>query len=613
MSNPSGGRTDAPRLRFGRFSKKQTITAMLAAVIAISTGSVATALISTSTGSVIRLSPAPPSVKLNALEHATSVHTFDEKQGVKLGSKITVDAVNPGTYTQFPNGSATIASGTVVDSHLIHSDIPSRNFTTRRQGSVTFAEDILGVIASTNRLGATDSALGAPGTLYSGTTNWRGLESGNENNQSGSFSDKFTISADRRTVTFDLQTLLIDEMRVVTKTKNPLTVAVTDSPDPVQAGNNVTYTIAVTNTATTTANNVQVRDEFPGATFVSASGPAGACTTASTSVTCPLGNLAAGATATASVVVKSPTTVPAGGTITNTATAPPGVGPGGSATTTVAAPVLTTTKSGAPDTVTVGNDVQYKLTVTNDGVAPVANAHLIDTLPAGTTLKEAPANCSGTSTVDCSLGTLAVGQSAEVTLLVTVPNSVPAGGTITNSAVATPGNNTAATVVTTIEQQQNGVSKGWVSPGGSLTIPGDNPATLTLPNTGDGAPVEITQGPGTFCNGTCVGPATTISEFEGYDDPTQPIKLVLTYTFPSTLDDALTDAADAYAATIYKTDEFTPNSGTVVPFCTAFPNGGNAIPHPCVDARTIDDPTPGNYVVTFTILYISGDPRFAKR
>jgi uncharacterized repeat protein (TIGR01451 family) len=258
--------------------------------------------------------------------------------------------------------------------------------------------------------------------------------------------------------------------------------------------------------------------------------------------------------------------------------------------------------------------VQYILTVTNNGIAPVANAHVVDTLPAGTSLKTATSSggCSGTGPVDCALGALAVGASAQAQLVVTGPGTVPAGGTMTNSAVASPGSNPAASEVTTVEAPQDGVSKGFVSPGGSLTIPGDDPATLTLPNTGAGAPVEITQGDGTFCDGSCEGPATTISEFGGYSDPNHPISLLLTYEFPDS-PGSLTNAATAYGSTIYKNDDpSNPGVGTVVPLCSTF-GAGVAIPHPCVDAKTITQPSQNSFVVTFTIKYISGDPKFARR
>jgi uncharacterized repeat protein (TIGR01451 family) len=256
-------------------SSKGFIALCAAVVLTVSSVAVAGAFISGSSGQVIRLSTPPVSVALNKLENATSVYAFDEAQGKTLTAAVAVDAVNPGTYTSFPAGTATVAAGTVVDSHLIHSDIPSKSYTARRTGSVTFANPILGVVASTAKLAASDSALGATGTTYAGTTQWRGLEGSSENGTSN-VADKFTISADRLTVTFDVKTYVMDEIRVITGHTNQLATSISDSPDPVQAGDNVTYTISVKNNGSSTADAVQVQDAFPGATFVSATASAGA-------------------------------------------------------------------------------------------------------------------------------------------------------------------------------------------------------------------------------------------------------------------------------------------------------------------------------------------------
>jgi uncharacterized repeat protein (TIGR01451 family) len=590
-------------------SPKVLLVIGLVTALVASTFAVAGAFISSSSSSIIRLTTPPASVKLNALENATKVYAFDEAQGKTLTAAVSVDAVNPGTYTTFPAGTAKVAVGTVVDSHLIHSDIPSRNYTARRQGTVTFGSEIVGVVASTAKLAASDS-LGATGTLYAGTTQWRGLES---SESAGPGGDKFTISADRKTLTFDIQTYVMDEIRVLTTHTNTLVTTITDNPDPVQAGDNVTYTVSVQNTGVTSATGVQVADEFPGATLVSATASGGCSGT--TTVTCSLGTIAAGASASATIVVKSPTEVPVGGTITNTATSPPGQTPVASATTTVVSPVLTTDITDSPDPVTAGNDVLYTLTVTNNGISPVADAHVVDTLPPGTSLVQAEAvgGCTGTGPVDCTLGSLPVGGSAVAKLVVTSPSAVPDGGTITNSATATPGTNATATQVTTVEEPVDGVSKGYVIPGGSISIDGADPATLSLPNTGDGAPVIITQGNGTFCDGPCSGTATEISEFGGYSDPNQPIHLTLTYSFPDS-PTSLTDAAIAFvSSTIYKNDDpFNPGVGTPVPACTT-PGAGVAFPHPCVDARAITQPSPNSFLVTFEIVYISGDPKFARK
>jgi hypothetical protein len=47
-----------------------------------------------------------------------------------------------------------------------------------------------------------------------------------------------------------------------------------------------------------------------------------------------------------------------------------------------------------------------------------------------------------------------------------------------------------------------------------------------------------------------------------------------------------------------------------VPFCTT---PGIAIPSPCISARTITQPSPNVFKVTFTIVYLSGDPKFGRR
>lgn len=93
-----------------------------------------------------------------------------------------------------------------------------------------------------------------------------------------------------------------------------LSVAKSDSADPVQRGSLLTYTITAAN-AGPAATSATVVDTLPARTrFVSASSTAGTCSEEDGIVTCELGTPPAGAGATVTIVVKPNTT----GTITNT-------------------------------------------------------------------------------------------------------------------------------------------------------------------------------------------------------------------------------------------------------------------------------------------------------
>ncbi len=83
-------------------------------------------------------------------------------------------------------------------------------------------------------------------------------------------------------------------------------LALTDSPDPIVAGADLTYTLTVTNAGPLAAANVQVFDTLPlNATLIQASTSQGAgCTPTTTLVTCALGSLAKDASATVTIVVR---------------------------------------------------------------------------------------------------------------------------------------------------------------------------------------------------------------------------------------------------------------------------------------------------------------------
>jgi hypothetical protein len=187
----------------------------LAAVLSPSLATGAGAAVVGECGGVVPI-VAPHDLAEGAVEATGFVHTFVERTGLTLGAPLTVDVVNPGLYSasaQLPSPSPTIASGTVIDSYMLHSDPvgkPTSLLGNHFLATMSFDTDILGVIENRGHLDASDAAVGVPGAIYP-TDPARGLEL-----QGTSFNDHFTISADRHTlqVFFNTSTY-VDEVRVV--------------------------------------------------------------------------------------------------------------------------------------------------------------------------------------------------------------------------------------------------------------------------------------------------------------------------------------------------------------------------------------------------------------
>jgi uncharacterized repeat protein (TIGR01451 family) len=97
---------------------------------------------------------------------------------------------------------------------------------------------------------------------------------------------------------------------------------------------------------------------------------------------------------------------------------------------------LSVNKSASPNPAQVGTNITYRITVTNNGPAQATNVVLSDPLPAGVTLVSTSATqgtpCTGTTTVNCALGTLAKDATATVSIIV----SPSAPGQVSNTATA---------------------------------------------------------------------------------------------------------------------------------------------------------------------------------
>ncbi len=243
-------------------------------------------------------------------------------------------------------------------------------------------------------------------------------------------------------------------------------VSKTDSPDPVQLGGSLTYSVTVRNNGCSNATGVTLTDTLPGSvTFGSATPSQGSCSESGGTVTCNLGNLTSGNGATVTITV-TPNTA---GTITNTASVTGNEGDpdtsnnsASESTTVIAAADLAVTKSDSPDPVLLGLGLTYTVTVINNGPNNATGVTLTDTLPGSVTFGSATGSCSESGgTVTCNLGSLASGNSAVVTITVT-PNTA---GTITNTANVT-GNETDPNTTNNTASEDTTVQSGGGGGGG---------------------------------------------------------------------------------------------------------------------------------------------------
>ncbi|MBS1710025.1 MAG: PEP-CTERM sorting domain-containing protein [Armatimonadetes bacterium] len=121
--------------------------------------------ISSVAGATTIVSP-PASVRDDQTESNTQAFLFLEKGDVALGANLNVDAVAAGTYNSAGLLSTSqILAGTHVASYMLHAD-PVADLTKTWEGSMTFDEKILGVIATRGHLNDSDPILGNGGTIY---------------------------------------------------------------------------------------------------------------------------------------------------------------------------------------------------------------------------------------------------------------------------------------------------------------------------------------------------------------------------------------------------------------------------------------------------------------
>lgn len=296
---------------------------------------------------------------------------------------------------------------------------------------------------------------------------------------------------------------------VASGTQADVSVTSSASPNPVNAGGNITYTQVVSNAGPVASAGVVLAETLPASTtFVSLTGPAGwNCTNTAPYKCTDTGNLGVNAPATFTFVITVSSTVASGSTITQTAsvsatTGDPNNG-NNSATTNVlvaASADLSVTDVPSPVPVQATKNITYTQTVTNAGPSTATTGTVTETLPATLTA----VSLTGTGGWTCTVATLTCTDSsfapgsATITLVATVNSGTGSGTAISETVTVgsstsdpNPANNmaTAADVVATATQADlvvtNSASPTSVAAGSNVTY------TQTVQNLGPAAATTV--------------------------------------------------------------------------------------------------------------------------
>ncbi len=287
-----------------------------------------------------------------------------------------------------------------------------------------------------------------------------------------------------------------------------LSLVMSDSPDPVATGGNVTYVLTMTNPGLNDVGDLTVVNDLPPtSTFVSATGSGWSCSAAGSRVTCTrFGVHAVGAAIPAITIVARANELV--GFIENTATVSTGVGgvadPDTSDNTVTARTTILagadiqiaskTVTSALP--VTAGGDVTFVIAPRNAGPQVATSVRVEDVLPAGWSFISAAGpnwTCPAPvgQTVACTRATMPAGATDDITIVARAPAAVPEGGlTVTNTATISASstdpvgtnNSGSATFRVLRDGADLGIDKfkvpGLVAVGGTLT------STITVTNFG---------------------------------------------------------------------------------------------------------------------------------
>ena len=237
-----------------------------------------------------------------------------------------------------------------------------------------------------------------------------------------------TNTAGVSSATFDPATPNVATWTVYVGVAADLEISKMDKPDPVIAGETLTYTLVVVNHGTSDAVNVVVSDTLPAGVSLETTDPE-VLTATDQTLEWNLGTLVDGESVPIVIVVTVDSDVT--GIITNRAEVssdtydPPALDNNVIAVTTLvrAEADLEIGKADWPDPVVAGETLTYTLTITNNGPSDATGVSVTDVLPPGV-VYDAAASSGACADVDgvvtCGVGALGASQMTSVEVVVTV-------------------------------------------------------------------------------------------------------------------------------------------------------------------------------------------------
>lgn len=243
-------------------------------------------------------------------------------------------------------------------------------------------------------------------------------------------------------------------------TRADLSITKTDTPDPTLAGEEVTYTVTITNSGPSCARNVVATDTMaPNVLF--RDGKSDPTCIGAAIVTCSEGTMTPGQTITLIITGKVECSALDGSvqtnsiTVTSTDVDPDNSDNTASTSTTVdTLSDISVVKSDAPDPVQPASLLTYNFDVSNAGPSDANSVVLVDTLPAGVSYVSGSEGCSAAgNVVTCQVGVVACGKVERPRIRVrveTTDSPLVNSATVSTATVETTTGNNGASASTTV-------------------------------------------------------------------------------------------------------------------------------------------------------------------